>query len=561
MRRSWQRQTSSDLPTGPTRARHAAPPARRPATDTLPALQRLAGNRAVATAVRQLRDGGTAAAVQRVDQRTGTALPDAAQQADIQNELNPAVAAVHGGPAPAWDGASTRGTVPAAAGRARADLIRELTAALNTRLTNAMRGVVAPAKRQPKLPMTSFEGAGRAAKQVVDAEFGAWTSAAALTAPQQHVRNAHQFRASGPGQNLFDATDMRQRAGAGQPLNPTDLANWMAASDNGAQTVQANHHFSPLRSAEENNFLRDQILRPFIAAHRRELLEWDLYGFGMADPLTGRIVAGPQLMAGHSTAAGAGGDSSDAVRATQWEMWKLLIHEYIHTLEHPNTRAASRGNRVILEGFCEMFTQDVLFPALAGAAGNVALVDEVEGRHNSVPPTPAILGVYATPGDYVAYLAHARQIRDHILGGGGPNAVRAAFFQGHVEFLGLSPTGTRAAPAAANSADLVGIPAGVTTMTEFATATGVSAADIVNANPGTGVTATSAGPLPARLHAPGCREHVVVMATDQGGNQAVETKAQIATQNGVATTDLDRANPAMNWPGLAAGDRVLIPFH
>src|SRR5690349_16608116 len=50
----------------------------------------------------------------------------------------------------------------------------------------------------------------------------------------------------------------------------------------------------------------------------------------------------------------------------------LPVHEYIHTLEYPNSRVAARGNRVIMEGFCEMFSQEVLLPALAGAAGNVA---------------------------------------------------------------------------------------------------------------------------------------------------------------------------------------------
>jgi hypothetical protein len=542
------------IPAATTRSPGPAPLGPHSAVTTL---QQTAGN----GAVQRLLTTGPAPAIQR-DQRTGTALPTAAQQGDIQNELNPTVPTVLGAAPPAWDGAAVGGRLSSAAVNARTALAAEVTAAMNLHLTNEAAGLAAM-KATPKVPMTSLEGAGRAAKQVVDAQFGAWASAAALTRPQAHTRAAHQFRASGPRQNLFDATNADERKRAGQPLNPNDLADWIAASDGGAQTAQAAHHFNPLRSAAEATFLAERILRPFIAANRRALLEYDLYGFGMADPLTGRIVTPGRITNSLSNAPGAGGDSSPALRASQWSTWKTLIHEYIHTLEHPNSRAAGAGNRVILEGFCEMFTKDVVVPAVATAAGNVALIDEVEGRHNGVPPTATIIGSYATPATYVDYLAHAEQIRDVVLGGGagGANAVRASFFQGHVEFLGLTPTGAASTPAVAGSTDVVSVPAGVTTLGALATATGVSATDIVSDNATRGVTVTPTGPLPPRLRVHGCREHVVVVAADLAGNQKAETKDDIAAQNGVTTTDLDRANPAVTWPALTAGQQVLIPFH
>ena len=65
----------------------------------------------------------------------------------------------------------------------------------------------------------------------------------------------------------------------------------------------------------------------------------------------------------------------------------------------------------------------------------------------------------------------------------------------------------------------------------------------------------------------GCREHLVVDATDATGT-VVEGRAQIAAQNGVSEADLVRANPGIavdkatnQWATLTKGDRILIPTH
>jgi hypothetical protein len=101
----------------------------------------------------------------------------------------------------------------------------------------------------------------------------------------------------------------------------------------------------------------------------------------------------------------------------------------------------------------------------------------------------------------------------------------------------------------------------VTTLAELATATGVSATAILTAGAQHGVTLPADGPLPAQAYVPGCRDHVVVATTDGSNNQAVESKDQIASQNGVDTADLDRANPNRDWTAVTAGDRVLVPSH
>src|SRR5260370_19133881 len=88
---------------------------------------------------------------------------------------------------------------------------------------------------------------------------------------------------------------------------------------------------------------------------------------------------------------------------------------------------------------------------------------------------------------------------------GGRTAVRAAFFQGPVEFLGLTPTGTPAAPVASG---LITVPAGITTVEALARAANVEQADLLSANAGF----TAAGPLPAQLQHPCTREHRGVVA-------------------------------------------------
>lgn len=139
--------------------------------------------------------------------------------------------------------------------------------------------------------------------------------------------------------------------------------------------------------------------------------------------------------------------------------------------------------------------------------------------------------------------------------------MKAAYFQGHVELLGLSPTGAPGPTAA--DADEVEVPDRVTTIDELATASGVPAADIRSKNPGL----ASGGDLTAgtKVQLPGCRLHVVVADAEDPAHVTAETPAMIARQHGIAVADLERSNPgitaATGWAQLTAGQRVLIPRH
>jgi hypothetical protein len=484
-----------------------------------------------------------------VDQHAGATPPTAAQQHDIRNELFPATAAPPGVAPPVWDGAAVGGVISPAAHGARMVLQGELLLAVNTHLNNVLPGINALAARRA-LPMTSFEGAGRAAKQVADARFGGLGSAAALTTPQRHQRTTHSFQAGGATPNLHDASARAPDA--------RDLAGWIAESDAVAQAKQRAHHFNPAPGSDEETFLNTMVLTPFVTARTADLELYDRFGFATANPRTGHINILPQVAGGFSDAS-VGGRPSDAERAAKWSIWQTLVHEYIHTLEHPAMQEMPGRNRTISEGFCEMFTEEVLNAVLPGAAANVSLRTTIEGANNGAPSAAIVGGPpYTVAADYADYVVHAKHIRDTTLGGpGGDHAVKAAFFQGHVEYLGFNPDGTASTPVAAGDANLVAMPPGVTNLTQLVRASGVPAPQITAANPGVSLTPV----LPPRVHVPDCREHVVVEASDAAGNSDRETTGQIAQQNGITVGRLRTANPGVTFTALVQGQRLLIPKH
>jgi hypothetical protein len=219
------------------------------------------------------------------------------------------------------------------------------------------------------------------------------------------------------------------------------------------------------------------------------------------------------------------------------------------------------------EGFCELFTKQVLLEAVprAQADADPALRAEVEGTTPDGKPfkefTSDLVGDYVTPSQYVEYLAHAEGIRD-ALGAHGDAAVKAAFFQGHVELIGLRPDGTEAPPLAASDQDLVRVPPGVSSVFALSVMTGAPEADIRAAN-----LDKKLSPLPSRVHVPGCRYHRVVGSTDRDVDtnrlrgQKVEGLREISVQNGVTQEALKRANPGVRMDQLKVGDEVLVPVH
>ena len=510
--------------------------------------QQFHNGRAVAReAVPRLRTGLTLSRCSKdkpKDLHAGTARPDATQQASIQSELHPTTAA-SGAPLPDWDASVAASGTPAEKTARKDDLKTKVTDAMGVALDAEMPRMhdLAAAGR---VPITSLEGPGKAAKKVVDKKFKEWISVAALTPSQSTLRHGFKFKGTNPGKNLFDANDPAQRAAAGLPIDPADLASWLAET-HGA-TAMKDHDFSPSRSVEEGDFFNVEIVAPFAGAREADLKLFDRFGFAITNPLTKKIVTPTALEPGLSSTPGSGGEPSEAERFLRWSTWETLVHEYIHTLEHPAFHSAGgRNNRIMMEGFCTFFSREVLNEEIPKAPKDSGIRADVEGGSFHEPPAGTVPAFDA--GDYAQYLGHADKIRDVV----GDNAMKAAFFQGHVEFLGLDPAGGTITPVAVADRDLVKVPPGTTTVSALAHAAGVKADVIVAAN--SGLTATSA--VSGRVHVPGAREHTVVSA----GAGGVETKQQIAKQNGVSEDALTRANPGVVWASLAAGDTVLIPKH
>jgi peptidoglycan hydrolase-like protein with peptidoglycan-binding domain len=485
------------------------------------------------------------------DQHAGAALPGAATVEAVQAALNPATAADDGKVA-AWDGAATRASdEPAAYNRL----------VLRTQLVNAMAASLAVytpqinAKASARaVPVATFEGAGRQAKRVVDDVFGSIAGAGVLTEGQHGARQAFGFTA---GVNLLDASDTSVR-----PVESLWAATWLADHEPAALAVRKAHGFNPARGDAERRFFEDEVVAPFAAAHKAELEKFGQYGFGYAEPGP-RVLIVPRIMgkAGFSDDAPEGG-LSRAERRRRWQLWQVLVHEYLHTLTHPAFDEAARGNGIMIEGCCEMFAREVverLIP-LARADADPALRAGIEGTGADGELLPGFTPDLVPDHDK-AYEQDVRQALK-VRAAAGADAVRAAYFQGHVELIGLTRGGDKAAPAPDGADDLVTVPPVVRSAAALAIMCGTYHAEVLAANPGL----TAEGPLPPTVRVPGCRYHVVVAATEETATGAIrarraEGRAEIAAQNGVTEDALDRANPGLHWHRLRAGDRVLIPRH
>lgn len=488
------------------------------------------------------------------DHHAGTDAPTAAEIGAIEAALNP-TSSGPGGTARDWDGRTDMAK--------RAELRTELHAAMQDHLddvTPFVRRREAAKAAGRVLSTTDQEGAGRAAKRSVDAVFGAIASAATLTTAQESARGAFQFTA---GVNLLDASDPAVR-----PPDPRDLAEWISETDSDARTAQQDHGFNRRRTTQGEPTFFDTLMTEFIAHgdNQADLERYDLFGFAFA-------LEGPRVLSqtaivgspGFSATPGTGGAPSDAERLMRWNTWETLVHEYIHTLAHPNFNAASRGNRILTEGFCETFTRDVLLHggaiAAAEADADPALRQEVEGG-DFTGFDPRFVPDYSA-GEYADYVAQADKISAEV----GPGALRAAFFLGHVEAIGLKPDGSMIDPAAPDAAQHL-MPQTVTAHRTVSSVTGLSIVtgapedDIVAANSGL----VRGGPLPAAayttgLTVPGTSHHRTLAVADRSGGVAVETKAKIAVQHGVSEPALERANPELYHREPREGEWVLIPVH
>ena len=155
-------------------------------------------------------------------------------------------------------------------------------------------------------------------------------------------------------------------------------------------------------------------------------------------------------------------------RINYWRAFQILIHEYLHTITHPNyTRVAYSLGRVqkgvLVEGGTSLFTDDVwrsIYPTVIRT--DVTLRSNVEGRifsrNLSLIPTIA----------HYSSIIQARAIQTIVR----PPNMRAAYFLGRTELLGLIGPNRYTVP-----------PSGIRTVADVAFMTGRTADAIARANP------------------------------------------------------------------------------
>lgn len=490
--------------------------------------------------------------------------PEPPASSSTSAPTTPRVSAEARAAAETWDGDSSNADHVAR----RTALEGELTGAIDDWLSEHADEIrLLQARDANRAPIGDFEGACRAAQLVVDRHFGPWITNAARTPTDLARRTSFRPTASGAGRNLFDSGDPGDLAAHGVTgLTATFRAlRIISQYSSRARTAAQAHHFSPTRTGTEEQAWLQGVVARYLAAHPSAAPQLEAYS---------RLAIARSQPSGIWLQTHSDGTDTDRLRR-RWSNFQICVHEYLHEVTHPRFRAALGGSEHASEGFTEMFTREVLVPMLPDSVPDDARALVEGGASRPFGVTDAVvIGSYQTPGDYLESLRRAEQTRDSLRGQprstgrcssqedpGGNNAVKAAYFQGHVELLGLSPTGAGASagPTRANP-DEVAVPQGVSTIAELAVASGLTATELTAANPG-----LTDGAFPPTVRLPGCREHLVMGYRSPGAaglESAVESRAQIAAQNGVTEATLDRANPglaATGWSTLVAGTSVLIP--
>lgn len=180
-------------------------------------------------------------------------------------------------------------------------------------------------------------------------------------------------------------------------------------NDHGAVTSRAEEagHLTNVR----NHFTSDP-------AYRQKLIEIDHGWPAFADPAT-RTVFLQRLQ----------GPTANANKENLWDIFHTIIHEYIHTLAHPDYRAYAsslperRGGKTYREGMTEHFTHMVI--------STISYTDALRAIVEDVYNDPLV--PFSVP-PYQGY--SERHNAQAVIGVVGVRNAMAAFFLGEVQFIG-----------------------------------------------------------------------------------------------------------------------------
>jgi hypothetical protein len=293
--------------------------------------------------------------------------------------------------------------------RAIDDWVRALTAQLVTG-----KGPREHADPRKVNSWSRYEEVANVAKEEVDKVFGAYGNGP----PFRHGTAAH------PG-NLMDRFEDEQASRAGQtPTEKSDqakeLVRYVIQSDDTIRTINHEHGavvtrttLSPGESEAEATIL-DRVVNNRGTHHEAALLDIDRGWEGVAVP--GMVWLQRWR---RPTRAGQ--------REHFWDTLQIMMHEYIHTLEHPAYRAYALSQpggaqglqyNTLIEGMCSAFTETAwanvrITPAMARrvegrdrgtAADTAAAVPDVSNRrYGSFNEAMAMISVVGPRNAYAAY--------------------------------------------------------------------------------------------------------------------------------------------------------------
>jgi hypothetical protein len=483
-------------------------------------------------------------------QRANTKLLTDSELAEVQRLLGlPPIA-------PTTTTTSSASSTPSWDGKDRAQLVNDLTEALGNRLKTDYE----EAQRRAKLStidLAILEDAGAAAHAAVNEVFSAWTARAALTPTDQRRRKAHVFTSSGDAANLLDVADRDARELGKQPVSGWDVAMYLASVDADCKKVMATYKFNPYSGSEdERNCLSKEVLKPFFDTNQKALEECDRLGYWMASPDLGLVFA-PRYVENWNLSQGF---DVPPIRDRKADAYTHLIHEYIHTLQHPLIPAVTGNSHTIKEGVCEYLTTKVM--AYLGEKsdeefGDIAARVEGSWAEGMGAALRARVRRYRPASNYASAVAKVKQAITVM--GGDDNGLLAAFFQGHTEYIGRSYQdewleGVRELPAGERTMPWP-LKGTLKSIYDVARQSGLGLKTIMVDNPGLKAT-----DLPAQIGLRGFHGHFLIVERSkdaQKNEDATENWAMIAAQHGVdarVIRDLN-GNPA----DMPFGAWILVP--
>lgn len=292
--------------------------------------------------------------------------------------------------------------------RARAKLmIREYTKAYVTGKGAAERATVTPWAR--------YEQVAKAAKEAVDATFGAYAQRPAFTGGK-NLRDV--WEDVGKKQATFGSPE---RIGAAQGI----LAG-LAETESGMTRIKEEHHAMPGRSPEQG--ILESVLDDVARQHIPELLAIDRGWPGTQDHKK-HIVRIQRWRVD---------DPGDAAHTAQrrafWELFQTMIHEYIHSLAEPRyTKFAEKQPtdiyKVLIEGMTSLLTEvaysnidpsdHLLRTQVEGEDlgrlpfDDATVPDITSGRYEQYNRALAMVGVVGLPNVYAAYFLGRIELIKH----------------------------------------------------------------------------------------------------------------------------------------------------